>query len=803
MSPTVLVVYVIAAILIGVAGFVVINTARAKGSVARALNMVLLRVSLPRESTTENGQNQRPEKEVISVMEQLFSSLTSIHAKGWNKFVFGEPYIALELAVHHIGEEIHFYIAVPRNYADMFEKQIHGLFAAAEVEPVRDYNIFNPAGVAGAGYFSVTENQILPFKTYARLESDPLGGIVTALSKLQKEGEGAAIQILVRPSHRGEIRKLAQKVAHEMQTGYDFKTAFSRAKHPPKKPKDPSKQKPESPRAVTPFEDEIIKALQSKASKPLFDVNMRIVVSAEKEDRAGQILDDVGSSFTQFNAPALNNLKLVKVRGGALKNFVFEYAFRMFRNSRSFVLSSEELTSLYHFPTTSGLMPRVKYVEAKTSEPPPNISMDGVLIGRNTFRGRTTEIKLAPEDRRRHMYIIGQTGTGKTVTMKAMVRQDIEAGRGVCVIDPHGDFAEYTLAIVPPERADDVIYFDPGDIERPVGLNMMEIDPKHPEQKSMLINELFGIFDKLYDLKNTGGPMFEKYFRNSALLLLDDYENEIPVLADISRVLIDPAFRADKLSREKNPLVREFWELEAQKATGESSLTNMAPYISSKINSFVFDEFLRPIINQRISAFNFRDVMDNKKILILNVSKGRIGELNANLLGMIIVGKLLMAALSRADTDEQKRNDFYLYIDEFQNFTTPSIASILSEARKYRLCMTLANQFIKQLKEEIRDAVFGNAGSIVSFRISPDDAEFMKNKFAPVFSPTDLMKVQNLNAYVNLLIHGMPSRSFNMKVPTEMVFGAGSLDVAAKLREISRLKFGRPRTEVEEELQAR
>jgi hypothetical protein len=298
--------------------------------------------------------------------------------------------------------------------------------------------------------------------------------------------------------------------------------------------------------------------------------------------------------------------------------------------------------------------------------------------------------------------------------------------------------------------------------------------------------------------------MFERYFKNSALLLLDDYQHDIPTLADVSKVLVDDNYRADKLSRETNPLVKEFWEMEAHKAGGEASLANMAPYISSKLTPFVFNEFLRPVINQKKSAFNFREVMDNQKILVVNLSKGRIGDINANLLGMIIVGKLLMAALSRVDiVDERARKDFYLYIDEFQNFTTDSIATILSEARKYRLDLIVAHQYIKQLKENIRDAVFGNVGSIVSFRISPDDAEFMKNKFEPVFSPQDLMNIDNLNAYVSLLINGQTSRPFNMKLETERVFGAGSREMAEQIMQLSQLKFGRPREEVEREIMAR
>ncbi|MDO8495775.1 MAG: type IV secretion system DNA-binding domain-containing protein [bacterium] len=788
------------------AGLVVLGGMKTKGRMQRALNLSLFLVRIPREAVANaQGGGQKNEKELLALGEQMLASFSNLHSKGWNKFLYGEPYIALEMAVHHLGEETHFYMAVPKSSEDIIEKQMYGYYPSAEITKVNDYSIFNPEGIAAGATISYTENSILPIRTYQKFESDPMGVILTAMSQLETEGEGAAMQILIRPTHRGEKKSLATKVSREMQSGFAFKEALKRIKHPAKPKKiDPNKPPEiEKPRVVTPADDEVIKALTNKASKQNFDVNIRFVASALNEARAQQILENLNGSLVQFASPDLNGLKTSKMEGGALKRLLYNFAFRLFNEQQVVTMSTEELASLYHFPIASTASPKVNFLKAKPSEPPSNLPTSGVIIGKNIFRGVETPVRMTDEDRRRHMYVIGQTGTGKTTIMKSMVCQDIENGKGVCIIDPHGDFAEFALSIVPKERVEDVIYFDPGDLERPLGLNMFEIDPTHPEQKTMVINELFGIIDKLYDLKTTGGPMFEKYFKNAALLLLDDYANDIPTLADISRVLVNDQFRADKLSRETNPLVKEFWQLEAEKAGGEASLANMAPYISSKVDTFVSNEFLRPIINQKKSAFNFRDIMDQKKILVVNLSKGRIGDLNANLLGMIIVGKLLMAALSRVDMDEKTRNDFYLYIDEFQNFTTDSISTILSEARKYRLNLVVGHQFIKQLKENIRDAVFGNVGSVVSFRISSDDAEFMKNKFEPVFTPQDLMNIDNLNAYVNLLVNGQTTRPFNVAIETEKVFGAGSAEVAAAIKQISRLKFGRPRDEVEKELVAK
>lgn len=806
MNQFFLIAYLVSLTVIFISCFAIIDKMRVKGRITRALNMSLFLITLPRDNPSANsGQGTRPDKELISIMEHLYASLSNIHSKGWNKFMYGEPYIALEMAVHHIGEEIHFYIGVPKGHERIFEQQLHGVFPSAEVERIKDYNVFNPQGASSGAYLKSKESPMLPIRTYQALEADSLGALVNSLSKLQQEGEGGAIQILIRPSHHDEIRTSAQVVAKGMQSGLDFRAAFQRMKKPMTKEDEKKEaEKSNPPQLITPHEAEILKAIQSKVSQPLFDTNVRVVVSANDKDRADQLLHELTDSFTQFTSPEMNQFQASKMTTPRfLERLLFNFSFRLFADSQVSILSTEELASIFHFPLSSTSAPKIKFLKSQSAEPPANLPSQGIILGKNVFRGQEHLIRMQDDDRRRHLYVIGQTGTGKSTLMKSMLRQDVEAGRGVCLIDPHGEFAEFVLSIVPQNRADDVIYFNPGDIDRPMGLNMLEIDPKHPEQKTRVIDELFSIFDKLYDLKETGGPMFEKYFKNSALLLLDDYEHEIPTLADISRVLVNSAYRADKLSRETNPLVKEFWELEAQKAGGEASLANMAPYISSKVTSFVFNEFLRPIINQKKSAFNFRDVMDNQKILIINLSKGRIGDLNADLLGMVIVGKLLISALARVDLPENERKDFYLYIDEFQNFTTDSIGVILSEARKYHLNLIVAHQYIKQLKENIRDAVFGNVGSITSFRIGPDDAEYMKNKFEPVFSPHDLVNIDNLNAYVNLLIDGQTTRPFNIKLETNNVFNVGSPESAEIIKQASRLKYGRPREEVEQEIRER
>ena len=421
-----------------------------------------------------------------------------------------------------------------------------------------------------------------------------------------------------------------------------------------------------------------------------------------------------------------------------------------------------------------------------------------VLLGVNKHQGTETPVYLKAMDRMRHVYMVGQTGTGKTTIFKNMIVQDIKNGEGCCFIDPHGSDIEDILANIPPERMDDVIYFDTTNIEHPMALNMLEYDIRYPEQKSFVIDELLGIFKKLYsDVPESMGPAFEQYFRNATALVIEDPESG-NTMVEISRVLADEGFRNMKLARSKNMIVNQFWEKIATKAEGESSLANIVPYITNKFDVFLANDYIRPIIAQEKSAFNFRDVMDNKKILLVNLAKGKIGDLNANLIGMVLVGKFLAAALSRVDSLDKNLPPFYLYIDEFQNFTTNSISQILSEARKYKLSLNIAHQYIKQIDEKIKDAVFGNVGSIMAFRVGPEDAEELEKIFKPTFTAQDLSNVPNRNGYLRLLVDGEPQKPFNIATlkPDE-----GDPQIAVEIKKLSTQKYGGNRDEIEEKIQ--
>jgi len=794
-------------IVVFLVAYFIIGLVRGKGRITRALNMSLFLVIVPK--LPADDKNKKPFKELVAVMEQFYASLSNLKEKGTSAFLFGQPVFTFEMAVQNVGEEIAFYVACPRRLKEVMEKQIHGFFPLADVRPIDDYNIFNPQGAGTGAYLFAGRGISLPFKTYQGLETDPLNEIVNSLSKLDAEGEGAAIQIAIRPSKAKRWRKNSLKIAQEMQRGKRYElskirvdknwlvilidlltgsTLFSKKEAP--SPGPPS---------VTPLSLEVIKALESKASKVAYEANINMIVSAKMPEQADRILLQMESAFAQFNGLNLNLLKSSRAgTGRSLRQLLYDFSFRIFDPSRRIILSTEELASIFHFPTTEVETPKVKFIKSKQAAPPPNMPKEGLVLGKNFFRGVETVVRMQRDDRRRHLYIVGQTGTGKTSAMQGMLAQDVKE-EGVAVIDPHGDFADYVLGCVPPNRAEDVVYFNPADIERPLGINMLEYDPKYPEQKTFIVNELISIFDKLYDLKTTGGPIFEQYTRNALQLLMDD-PNEGATLMEVPRVLADAAYRKRLLDKCQNVVVKDFWVKEAEKAGGEAALANVVPYITSKFNTFIANDFMRPIIGQGKSAINFRDIMDNKKILIVNLSKGRIGDLNAYLLGLIIVGKLMMASFSRVDTAEELRSDFYLYIDEFQNFTTDSISTILSEARKYKLCLVITHQYIKQIPEKIRDAVFGNVGSMLAMRVGAEDAEFLVKQFTPIFDQNDLINQDNFSAYAKLLINNLTSKPFNMvfdRPPQE------NKEIIGALKELSRLKYGRDKQLVEGEINSR
>lgn len=774
-------------------------------------DLEVIKISRPQKRKEEIPKAEEW-KEEIGSMEQFLGSLSTLKSNlsWWQRLLYYPPHIAFEIANPAVSEEIFFYLSVPKKFRESIEKQVHSFFPHAVVEKITDYTIFSPGSFTSVASLSLKHSHALPFRTYKSMEVDPLNEITNSLSKLEATAEGAVIQFILAPAGN-TWRESGRSIAHKMQQGKQLKEVRKSVFHEitsgvakevgravlsggkVEKEMDESKKTVQ----LTPEEQELVKAIENKSSKAGFFVNVRLIASATDQSRADEILAHMENAFGQFENPGSNYFQIKKrTKGRAMKRTVFDYIFRNFDDEESMILGIEEIASLFHLPISTTETPKIKWIKAGAAPPPVNIPQEGIMLGYNDYRGAKADIRITDADRRRHMYVIGQTGVGKSNFLQEMAKKDAKNGKGFCFIDPHGDAIEDILTAIPKERAEDVIVFDPSDVERPFGLNMLEYDLSHPEQKTFVINEMIGIFDQLYDLKSTGGPMFEQYMRNAMLLIMEHPESGSTLL-EISKVLADADFRKYKLSKCTNPIVIDFWTKEAEKAGGEASLANMVPYITSKLTTFISNDMMRPIIAQQKSTLNFRQIMDEGKILLVNLSKGKIGEINARLLGMVVVGKILMAALSRVDTPEKERRDFYLYLDEFQNVTTNSIAQILSEARKYKLVLILAHQFIAQLKEEISKAVFGNVGSLCAFRVGPEDAEFLEKQFEPVFTAQDIVNVDNYNFFARLLMNNELTKPFNMKTypPTE-----GDHELAHYLKELSRLRYGRDGKLVNQEI---
>ncbi len=784
-----------------------VNGINERSPLFKVLKMTLFEVSLPQSEEGENGK-QKNLKELVSKMEQFYSGMLSVSNEKE-----GPDYFSIELANANKTEEFIFYISVPDNKKELFEKQILSIFSEAKIiEKKDDYNIFNEQGVSVGSYARQDKNHIYPLKTYEEFDYDPLNVILNSFSKIDRDGEGASIQIIFRPVGEKYV-SFYKKALKDFSKGMKLKEAIDmnrlsflgETKKIFKEITDSftaGKKEKEKERGIADqksleMDKNVLENINDKISTPTVEINLRIVASAQTEKEALSILSDLEAAFNQFENTGSNKLFFERLTGKNLNRFFRDFSFRVFEDFQKMPLNIREITTMMHLPENDiqGTS-QLKQSKAGSGQAPLDLQKDGISLGKNIHRNVETEIFMSPEDRLRHMYVIGQTGTGKTTFLKQMIRQDILNGDGVCMIDPHGSDIADVLSYIPQERLDDLIYFDPSYIARPMALNMLEYDIRFPEQKTFVVNEMLSIFNKLFDMKVAGGPMFEQYFRNSVMLVLEDPESGNTLL-DVSRVLSNKQFRDLKISKCKNPLVIQFWKEIAEKAGGEASLANIVPYIVSKFDVFLQNDIMRPIISQEKSSFNFREIMDNKKILLVNLSKGRLGDINANLLGLIIVGKILMASLSRVDLVGKDFAPFYLYIDEFQNITTDSISAIFSEARKYKLSLTVAHQFIAQLEDDIRDSVFGNVGSIASFRVSSEDGEYLEKQFSPVFSAKDLMNVDNLNCYIKLLSNGRPVRPFSLFIPFPPKGDASHID---RIKQLSYLKFGRDRELVEAEI---
>ncbi|MFZ2593843.1 MAG: TraM recognition domain-containing protein [Minisyncoccia bacterium] len=774
-----------------------------KGEVWRSLHMVLFEVSI---SSDRDDQTKQVELEkILNSMEQFFAGMRSM-AEGDRSS--RENIFTVEMAVAQGSEEVVFYVSVPKEKRGTFEKHLLSIYPGARITEVQDdYNIFHPDGHESGAYAHLANHPAYPIKLYKHFQHDPLNVVLSSFSKMAKHGEGAAIQFVI--GNEGDNYNYRfKKILDEVRKGGSAKKAIKKVDSLIGLVMHELKSFMFSSHDDNKTIDQVsVEQITAKAASRIVPTNIRIIASAKDKHRADEIVHSIASTFNQFDEAQGNHFAFELVKGRALSEFVRAFTFRTFSQNSIAPLSIAELTTMCHLTATGVSTSReLKFSKAKQSPAPVGMPDNGITLGVNKFGGGNIPIKFGGQpgpksDRLRHFYAIGQTGTGKSTLLKNMIVQDIMNGDGVCYIDPHGSDIVDILGSIPPERHKDVIYFDPAYADRPMGLNMMEYDPNYPEQKTFVVNEIFSIFEKLFgSVPESLGPMFQQYFRNGAMLVLEGQEPGTATLADIPRVLSNSRFRKDCIAKCKNPIINQFWVEVAEKAGGEASLENVVPYITSKTDIFLANDIMRPILAQPHSSFNFREIMDGKKIFLANLSKGRLGDMNASILGLFIVGKITQAALSRADSEPGKLPTFYLYIDEFQNFTTPSISTILSEARKYGLALHVAHQFIKQLDEKIRDAVFGNVGTKCVFRVGVEDAEFLEKTFKPEFMAKDITGLENRNAYLSLLIDGYPAKPFNMETLPPKDADYHQIEA---LKKHAYETFGRDRLEVENEIQAR
>lgn len=746
-------------------GYILFTFFKFRGREERSIDSVLLEVAVPRVNEIK-----------IDAMEQLFASVFSIKKGGWKQKLAVQPTISFEIVARQ--EDIRFYVWTPKPLQDLVEKQIHGAYPDAEVLEVPEYNIFGENGKVAYKSLQLSKSNYLPIKTFKELVTDPMSSITSAMAKLGA-GEAAAIQILISPA--------------ESSWQKDGRRFISETK---KQESDPEKAK-FSTSAKT------LEAIENKISKPGFETSIRMVVVSSTMENAKMTLDNINSTFSQF-ASENNNIKSRKIRskGSFMEDFLYRYQpmFHIFGNHPS-IFNSEELATIYHFPNKQITTPHIYWLYSKTAPAPAEIPTEGLFLGQSAYRGIKRAVYISNDDRRRHMYIIGKTGTGKTEFLKDLIMQDIKAGRGICFMDPHGDAIEDLLKLIPPERAEDVIYFNPSDTERPMGLNLLEATTE--DEKHFVSTAVINMMYKLFDPYKTGivGPRFEHAVRNAMLTAMSEPGS---TFVEVMRILTDATFVQELLPKIQDPIVRRYWTDQIAQ-TADFHKSEVLDYIVSKFGRFVTNKMIRNIIGQSQSSFSFRNVMDESKILLINLAKGAIGEENSNFLGLVLVPRILMAAMSRQDVPEESRKDFYLYVDEFQNFATPDFAQILSEARKYRLNLTVANQFIGQVEEEVKNAVFGNVGSIIAFRVGVTDASYLAHEFTPTFGEDDLLNIDRFHVYIKTTVNNEPVPPFSMDLTRDMgsIKAIENPRVAEIIKEMSRLKYGRDLRLVDAEITRR
>ena len=697
--------------------------------------------------------------------EQMFASLHGI-LRDARELKINDGYQEhLSFEIASVGGQIQFYVWTPRALRNFVESQIYSQYPTVQIRTATaDYTAHEQQhNVVYTAEVVLAESEFLPIKTFQSFEVDPLAGITGTLAKLEDTDDEIWIQILVRPV-ADDWHKASDAWVRRVRGGGFFGEAF----HP--KARWFSQflmalwQPPEgNMTTVTELSDRDktrIAEAEKKAAKLGYQVKIRVAYLGDSTTDARLRMQAIIGTFKQYNSTNLNGFTMS--HDSFRKEDLNRYKLRLFAD-RGFLLNIEEMASVFHLPHTNVETPNIVWASNKTAEPPNRLPVltghaaddeNISAFGLTNFRGINHQFGMLRGDRSRHVYIIGQTGAGKSGLLELFALSDIYHNQGYAIIDPHGDFAIENMKFIPEARLDDVVYFNPADVEHPIGFNPLEVT--NPAQKSTISSEVIGVLKRMFG--DSWGPRLEYILRYTILALLDRPE---PTMLDITRMLTDKKFRKETIGYCNDVVVRQFWNVEFASWSEKFQTEAIAPVLN-KVGAFTANPIIRNIIGQTHSSFNIRQIMDEGKILVVNLSKGLIGEDNAGILGSFLVTKIQLAAMSRSDIlDIHDRRPFYLYVDEFQNFATDSFATILSEARKYGLNLTVANQYISQMEPTVRDAVFGNVGTMISFRVSPDDSPILAKQFEPQFEENDLTQMHNRNFIINMVINGEKAPAFS------------------------------------------
>ncbi len=788
------------------------QTLREAKNYERGLKMVPILIHLPPASDDieVNSRDKRDvTEEALSQASVMYNIIASTATKGFKSKIYGQRHLSFEIVAKN--GLVHYYAVVPTVLLEAVQQAIAAAYPSSRLEEVTEHTVFSEVGKASGtigGEFTLKKHFSKPIATYTETKRDASRALLNALSAAGRE-DGIGIQILVRPASEGWVsasRKAVEKIKKDRATGKSSHHGgmfavrdITEALWRPPNPAENKASEHTVDTQLTAIEQQAIEAIEDKTKYPGFETLIRIVVSTNTSARSQILMKNIVSAFALFDSPSNNGFKfaLAKNIDELVSSFIFRFFPQLVKGN---ILNSIELASLFHLPDQNSIpTSQVERQMSKQVDGPTQIMEEGLLLGYNEFRGVKKPIRLGDSDRRRHIHVIGQTGVGKSVLLENLAYQDMMDGRGFAFVDPHGDSVEALLSKVPKERVEDVVYFNPSDMANPVGLNMFEFD--HPDQKDFLVQEAIGMLYGLYDPGHTGivGPRLEHIFRNCALLLMSDPAGG--TFIDIPKLLIDEEFMKSKLKHVTDQQVLDFWTKEFPASQRSSESGEVISWVVSKFGPFISNDAMRNIIGQTKSGFNFPEIMNNNKILLVNLSKGKMGDLNSRLLGIIFVMKFQAAAMARASMLEEERKDFTLYVDEFQNFTTDSFETILSEARKYRLSLVLGNQFMTQLKEELREAIIGNVGTTITGRIGITDAEIMVKRYTPVFDAEDLAKLPNYESVCVAQIQGVPSTPFSMTLVPPM--GQANQQLSDALKRLSAAKFGRPRAKIEQEIFSR